>query len=306
MGSLKEKIQSTFNLELSAKKIVEGTITGLHKSPYHGTSTEFLERRPYNNGESTRFLDWKYFAKTEKRYIKKYEEETNLRCHIVLDVSSSMYYPQPLSIDLEKSKIGYATLLSASLMQIMHKQRDAIGLSMFSDDIEFYSIEKTSRSHFKTLLGVLESNFVKDLKSRTTKFYKSLHLLAEMFHKRSLIVIISDFVDTEKNIDELFEALKHLSFRKHEIILFHVVDKSTEIELDFENKYHKFIDIETNKELVLDSLDLRDIYLASTKSYSQTLRYKALQYKMDYKLLDIKNGFNDALISYLMQRKKIF
>ena len=306
MGNLKEKIDSVFNLELSAKRIVEGTISGLHKSPFHGFSTEFLERRPYNNGESTRFLDWKYFAKTDKKYIKKYEEETNLRCHIILDVSSSMYYPQPLSAELEESKIGYATLLSASLMQIMNKQRDAIGLSMFSDEIEFYSKEKTSRTHFKTLLGELEYNLLKDSKLEKTKLYNSLHNLADRFHKRSLIVIISDFIDSNKNEEELFEALKHLSFRKHEIILFHVVDKATEIDLDFDNNYHRFIDLESNKEIVLDNLDMRKEYELMTSNHAKMLRFKALQYKMDYKLLDIKLGFKDAIINYLTQRKKIF
>jgi uncharacterized protein (DUF58 family) len=306
MEDLKEKIQSVFNLELSAKRIVEGTISGLHKSPFHGFSTEFLERRPYNNGESTKFLDWKYYAKTDKKYIKKYEEETNLRCHIVLDVSSSMYYPQPLSIVLEESKIGYATLLSASLMQIMNKQRDAIGLSMFSDEIEFYSKEKTSRSHFKTLLGTLESNLLKDSKSEKTKLYSSLHNLAERFHKRSLIVVISDFVDSNKDVEELFEALKHLSFRKHEILLFHVVDKETEMGLEFENNYHKFIDLESNEEIVLDNLDMRKDFEQIASNRAKTLKFKSLQYKMDYKLLDIKAGFKDAIISYLNQRKKIF
>jgi len=306
MNKLKEKIQAVYNLELSANKIVEGIISGLHKSPFHGFSTEFLERRPYNNGESTRFLDWKYFAKTDKKYIKKYEEETNLRCHIVLDVSSSMYYPQPLSTDLEESKIGYATLLSASLMQIMNKQRDAIGLSMFSDELEFYSKEKTSRSHFKILLGKLESNLIKNVKLENTKLYDSLHELAERFHKRSLIVVVSDFVDSNKNADELFEALKHLSFGKHEIILFHIVDKETEMDLDFDNNYHKFVDVESNEEIVLDNLDLREEYKEMSSNHVKILKFKALQYKMDYKLLNIRDGFKDAIISYLIQRKKIF
>ena len=306
MDSLKEKIQSVYNLELSAKKIVEGTISGLHKSPFHGFSTEFLERRPYNNGESTRFLDWKYFAKTDKKYIKKYEEETNLRCHIVLDVSSSMYYPQPLSTDLEQSKIGYATLLSASLMQIMNKQRDAIGLSMFSNELEFYSREKTNRTHFKTLLGKLENNLKKNIKLEKTKIHDSLHKLAERFHKRSLIIVISDFVDSSKNTDELFEALKHLAFRKHEIILFHILDKETELDLNLDNNYHKFIDVESNDELVLDNLDLQEEYKKMAFENVKMLKFKALQYKMDYKILNIKEGFKDAVISYLIQRKKIF
>ena len=176
--SLHNKISFAFNLELSARRIVEGTISGLHKSPFHGFSTEFLERRPYNNGESTRFLDWKYFAKSEKKYIKNFEEETNLRCHIVLDVSSSMYYPKPISDDFEKNKIGFATLLSAVLMQIMNKQRDAIGLSMFADEIEFYAREKTSRSHFKSLLGNLEANYLRKDATGSTKLYSSLHNLA--------------------------------------------------------------------------------------------------------------------------------
>jgi uncharacterized protein (DUF58 family) len=306
MDILKEKIQSVFNLELSAKKIVEGTISGLHKSPFHGFSTEFMERRPYNNGESTRFLDWKYLAKTDKKYIRKYEEETNLRCHIVLDISSSMYYPKPLSSNIEESKIGFATLLSASLMQIMNKQRDAIGLSMFSDEIEFYSMEKTNKRHFKTLLGKLESNLFREESLEKTKLYSSLHNLAERFHKRSLIVVISDFVDSDKNTEELFEALKHLSFNKHEIVLFHIIDKDTEMDLNFSGNYHKFIDLENNSEIILDNLDLRDEYSSKVSEYAKLLRFKALQYKMDYQMIDIKNGFRNAIVAYLLQRKKIF
>lgn len=303
---LYNEIRSTFNLELSAKKIVEGTISGLHKSPFHGFSTEFLERRPYNNGESTRFLDWKYLAKTEKKYIKKYEEETNLRCHIILDISSSMYYPRPLSKNIEESKIGFATLLSASLMQVMNKQRDAIGLSMFADEIEFYSKEKTNRSHFKSLLGKLEANLFREENYERTKLYNSLHSLAERFHKRSLIVVISDFVDSEKDAKQLFEALKHLSFNKHEIILFHIMDKNTELNLNFDGNYHRFIDLENKNELILENFDLREDFKKRVDKHVKTLRYGALQYKMDYVDIDIKEGFQNAIINYLIQRKKIF
>ena len=304
--NLNKETKAVLNLELSAKKIVEGTISGLHKSPFHGFSTEFLERRPYNTGESTRFFDWKYLAKTEKKFIKKYEEETNLRCHIVLDVSSSMYYPLPISSTLEKSKIGFATLLSASLMHIMSKQRDAIGLSMFSDEIEFYSKEKTNRRHFKNLLGKLELNLLKEKSASKTKLYSSLHSLAERFYKRSLIVVISDFLDSNKNTEELFEALKHLSFNKHEIIMFHLLDNKTEVELDFEDDYHKFIDIENKKEIFLNSKIIKENYKTRSLEYVNVLKTKALQYKIDYKVINIGDGFEKAIISYLLQRKKIF
>lgn len=301
-----EKTSTVFNLEFYTKKIVEGFISGLHKSPFHGFSTEFSERRPYNNGENTRFLDWKYFAKTDKKFIKKYEEETNLRCHIILDVSASMYYPRPLSKNLEKSKIGFATLLSAIFMQIMAKQRDAIGLSMFSDKIDFYSKEKTNRKHFKNLLGKLETNFFNDKKNKATNIFNSLHNLAERFHKRSLIVIISDFVDSEKHTHELFEALKHLSFNKHEIILFHIVDEKTELDLVFDDNYLKIEDLETGNNILLNTREAKEEFLKKTKKHTELLKINSLQYKMDYKIIDIKSGFDTAIINYLNKRKKIF
>lgn len=306
MKNFLDQYRAFFNLELSAKKIVEGSMSGLHKSPFHGFSTEFLERRPYNSGESTRFLDWKYLAKTDKKFVKIYEEETNLRCHIILDVSSSMYYPEPVHNDPEKSKIGFATLLSASLMHIMQKQRDAIGLSFVSDKIDFYSREKTNRKHFKTLLGKLEDNMFDLNREKKSMLYQGIHDLAERFHKRSLIVVISDFVDSGYSVDEMFKSLKHISFDKHEIILFHLLDQDTEVDLSLSKNYTQFIDIETSEKILLNVEDHRDEYKTVVNSQINSLRLNALKYKMDYQYINIREGFERAVLSYLTKRKKIF
>ncbi|MCK5824346.1 MAG: DUF58 domain-containing protein [Ichthyobacteriaceae bacterium] len=303
---LNEEILKKINLEISARRIVEGTISGLHKSPFHGFSTEFAERRQYNNGESTRFLDWKYFAKTEKKYIKKYEEETNLRCHIILDTSSSMFFPNPISADLEKSKIGYGTLLASVFMHIIRKQRDAVGLSMISDTIEFNSQEKTNYSHYQKLLSVLDSNLTSKRVNSKSNIIDNLNQLADKFHRRSFIIVISDFSDNSMDADKLFDAIKHLSYKKHEVVLFNITDKLKEVDLNYTDSVIKFIDLESNESVLWTKGQGIDDYRNMVMSQSELLRKKSLQYKFDYQQLDINKGFEGAIFSYLKKRSTFF
>ncbi|MGJ8761837.1 MAG: DUF58 domain-containing protein [Polaribacter sp.] len=293
------------NLDLLAKQVVEGFITGIHKSPFHGFSVEFSEHKLYNKGESTRHIDWKLFAKTEKLYTKKYEEETNLRCHIIIDNSASMHYPivKKQTVD-NLNKVGFSAVASASLMEILKRQRDAVGLSIYGDSYEYYAPEKGSERHRKMLLHQLEQLLVSESKS-STETYRYLHEIAEKIHRRSLIFVFTDMFQPNKDNEILFEALKHLKFNKHEVVLFHTYDGETEFNFNFDNNPKKFVDVETGEEINIYAENIREKYTALVGDYFKELKNKCLQYKIDYIPVDIRKGYNEVLTAYLISRKKI-
>ncbi|MBE7651957.1 DUF58 domain-containing protein [Tenacibaculum finnmarkense] len=292
------------NLELLAKQVVEGFITGIHKSPFHGFSVEFSEHKLYNKGESTRHIDWKLFAKTEKLYIKKYEEETNLRCHIIIDNSASMHYPIIKNQRINHlNKIGFSAVAAACLMEILKKQRDAVGLSIYSDSYEYYAPEKGSERHRKMLLNQLD-HLVTSTSKASTETYQYLHEIAEKIHQRSLIFLFTDMFQTTKNEEELFDALRHLKFNKHEVILFHTYDKKTELLFNFDNSPKKFVDIETGEEINLHPDNIQKQYTELSKTHHKNLKNKCLQYKIDYIPVDINEGFDKILTTYLISRQK--
>jgi len=292
------------NLELLAKEVVEGFITGMHKSPFHGFSVEFSEHKLYNMGESTRHIDWKLFAKTEKLYTKKYEEETNLRCHIVIDNSASMHYPKIKAQETEKfNKIGFSVVAAASLMELLKRQRDAVGLSVFSDTYEYYAPEKGSDRHRMMLLHQLEK-VLSSTSNRGTNTYRYLHEIAEKIHRRSLLLVFTDMFQTSNETKEMFEALRHLKYNKHEVVLFHVFDKKTELNFDFDNTPKKFVDTETNEEVDLFAFDIKEKYQKSVVNYFKELKIKCLQYQIDYVPVDVKKDFISVLTKYLISRRK--
>ncbi|MGJ8743311.1 DUF58 domain-containing protein [Polaribacter sp.] len=292
------------NLDLLAKQVVEGFITGIHKSPFHGFSVEFSEHKLYNNGESTRHIDWKLFAKTEKLYTKKYEEETNLRCHIIIDNSASMHYPILKKQTVNSlNKVGFSAVAAASLMEILKRQRDAVGLSIYSDSYEYYAPEKGGERHRTMLLHQLEKLFL-PAKKTTTETYKYLHEIAEKIHRRSLIFLFTDMFQTSKADDALFEALRHLKYNKHEVILFHTYDGKTEFDFNFDNSPKKFIDVETGEEINVFAENIKEKYKELVGNYFKELKNKCLQYKIDYVPVDIHKGYNEILTSYLIGRKK--
>ncbi|MCD8431431.1 DUF58 domain-containing protein [Tenacibaculum finnmarkense genomovar ulcerans] len=292
------------NLELLAKQVVEGFITGIHKSPFHGFSVEFSEHKLYNKGESTRHIDWKLFAKTEKLYIKKYEEETNLRCHIIIDNSASMHYPIIKNQTINHlNKIGFSAVAAACLMEILKKQRDAVGLSIYSDSYEYYAPEKGSERHRKMLLNQLD-HLVTSTSKASTETYQYLHEIAENIHRRSLIFLFTDMFQTTKNEEELFDALRHLKFNKHEVILFHTYDKKTELLFNFDNSPKKFVDIETREEINLHPDNIQKQYTELSEIQHKNLKNKCLQYKIDYIPVDINEGFDKILTAYLISRQK--
>lgn len=291
------------NLDLLAKQVVEGFITGIHKSPFHGFSVEFSEHKLYNKGESTRHIDWKLFAKTEKLYTKKYEEETNLRCHIIIDNSASMHYPFVKNQTLENlDKVGFSAIAAASLMEILKRQRDAVGLSIYSDTYEYYAPEKGSERHRKMLLHQLEQLLVSESKT-TTETYKYLHEIAEKIHRRSLIFLFTDMFQTNQEDEALFEALRHLKYNKHEVVLFHTYDAKTELNFNFDNAPKKFVDVETNEEINVYAENVQEKYKEIVEDYFKELKNKCLQYKIDYVPVDINKGYNAILTTYLLQRK---
>ena len=291
------------NLDLLAKQVVEGFITGIHKSPFHGFSVEFSEHKLYNNGESTRHIDWKLFAKTEKLYTKKYEEETNLRCHIIIDNSASMHYPIVKKQSLDTlNKIGFSAVAAASLMEILKRQRDAVGLSIYSDSYEYYAPEKGSDRHRSMLLYQLEE-VLKSASKTATETYKYLHEIAEKIHRRSLIFLFTDMFQTSKEDEALFEALRHLKYNKHEVVLFHTYDGKTELNFNFDNAPKKFVDVETGEAINVYAENVQQKYTELASNYFKELKNKCLQYKIDYVPVDIHKGFNDILTAYLLQRK---
>jgi len=293
------------NLELLATQVVEGFISGLHKSPFHGFSAEFAEHKIYNKGESTKHIDWKLFAKTDKLYTKRYEEETNLRCHFILDNSSSMHYPKLKEFSIDSlNKIAFSTLAIAAIMNLMKRQRDAVGLSIFSDNYEYYASEKGSERHHQMLLAQLNAALKRDKKEIKTNTYSSLHLIAEKLKRRSLVFLFSDMFQTEAEEIELFEALQHLKYNKHEVVLFHTYDKSKELDFDFNNKPKRFVDVETGEYVNLYADNIRENYEAAVSSYFESLKLKCGQYRINYVNADINEGFNKILTTYLLERQK--
>jgi uncharacterized protein (DUF58 family) len=293
------------NLELLANQVVEGFISGIHRSPFHGFSAEFAEHKIYNNGESTRHIDWKLYAKTDKLYTKRYEEETNLRCHMILDNSASMYYPEVDNLSIDSlHKIGFSVLAIAALMNILKRQRDAVGLSIYSDCYNYYAPEKGSERHFQMLLAQLSEIGKTKNPPKETKTYTYLHQIAENIKRRSLIFLFTDMFQTEKDDAELFEALRHLKYNKHDVVLFHPMDKQHELFFNFENTPKRFIDVETGEHLDLYADNIKEAYHKQTSAYIADIKMKCAQYKIKYVDIDIKSDFSTVLNTFLVERNK--
>jgi uncharacterized protein (DUF58 family) len=304
MENIKQSELARFgNIEFLAKQVVEGFITGLHKSPFHGFSVEFAEHRIYNKGESTRHIDWKLFGKTDKLFTKKYEEETNLRCQIVIDTSSSMLFP----VGEKQTKLSFSVLAAASLIELFKKQRDAVGITLFSDKINLHTENKSSTRHHRYLYSELEKCFEQystNNKSESATI-QTLHDVAELCSQRSLIIIFSDFLDDPDRRDDFFNALQHLKHNKHEIIVFHTVDTSKEIEFDLENRPYNIIDMETGEQIKLQPNQFKEKYTTAIKSYFREIELKCTDYKIDFMKADINAGYYDILLKYLIKRQRM-
>ena len=304
----RRKFQQLSKLEFMAKQAVEGFITGMHKSPFHGFSVEFAEHRLYNTGESTRHIDWKLYARSEKLFVKRYEEETNLRCHLVIDHSSSMYFPAGVKAESDNlNKLKFSIYASAAMIELFRRQRDAVGLSLFSDTVSLKTKAKSSASHHQFLYNELEVllNGMDKPSPKKTFTVDALHEIAESIPRRSLVVLFSDMLDNSERSDELFSALQHLKHNKHEVILFHTVDKSKELDFDYANRPYTFVDMESGDEVKVNPRDVREEYVKGITEFTAELKLKCGQYGIDFVEADINAGFNQILLQYLVKRKKM-
>lgn len=309
MSINQQEVQQLSHLELLAKQVVEGFITGLHKSPFHGFSVEFAEHRLYNTGESTKHIDWKLFGRSDKLFVKRYEEETNLRCQIIIDNSSSMHYPEILKgNDKLLNKVSFAGHCAAAITYLLRQQRDAVGLSVFSDELELNTPAKSSSIHHKYLFSRID-NIISEaevMKQKKTAAAAALHLIAESIHKRSLVIIFSDMMETNyEQRDELFGALQHLKHNKHEVILFHVTDKKKEEEFDFDNRPYLFVDVETGEQVKVHSNEIKENYVRSMAVFKKELADKCAQYRIDFVEADIHQGYKQVLLPYLLKRERM-
>lgn len=303
------ELQKFRSLELIAKQVVEGFITGMHKSPFHGFSVEFAEHRLYNSGESIKNIDWKLYGRTDRLYVKRFEEETNLRCQLVIDNSSSMYYPLVKKYNPEKpNKILFSVYAAAALMYLMKKQKDAVGLHIYNEDIELSTPVKSNDIHHKNLYAELERLLAKEnvTQRKKTNLVKSLHLIAEKIHKRSLVALFSDMFDSSVPDEQLFAALQHLKYNKHEVILFHVTDKNIEENFMFDNRPFRIKGMEEDGQIKLNPVDIRENYIRKMKAYKQELISRCLQYKIDFVDADINKGFSQILFPYFAKRQKLY
>lgn len=280
------------SLELKARTVVEGFMVGYHKSPYHGFSVEFSEHRPYLQGDSIRNIDWKVYGRKEKFFVKRYEEETNLVCNVILDVSKSMNYKNKGKL----SKLEYGKILVASLSYLMVKQQDAVGLTLFSDKIENEIQPKTSRVYLNRLLAQLaETN-----PSNATDTSKCLDVVSERIKKRGLVIIISDFFD---DIEKVLNSIKRFRYKKNEVIIFQLLDP---IERNFAfEKDAIFVDLETGEELTTQSVQIQKEYQKTFTDYLHKLSSECLNSGVEYNLIDTSQNFDTALLSYFKKRIKL-
>ncbi len=298
--NLLEIAESFDNLDLLASQVVEGFITGMHKSPFHGFSVEFAEHRLYNTGESTKNIDWKLFGRTDKLFVKRFDEETNLRCHILLDVSPSMFYPKE-----SRLKIRFACIAAAVLSNLMKRQRDAFGLYKFSDKIVSSFDVRSSASHYNLILNELQQTYKGQASGQSTNVAQTLDAIAEQIHRRSLVVILSDMFDASSDNEALFDALQHLKFRKHEVIVFHIVDGETELDFNFNNRPYRFVDSESGEELKLYPDDVKSLYLEKINHFKKELRLKCNQYKIDFVEADVRKDFSQILLPFFAKRARM-
>lgn len=293
------------HLEILARQVVEGFLTGLHKSPFHGFSVEFSEHRAYNPGESTRHVDWKLLARTDKYYVKRYEEETNLRCQLVIDTSSSMFFPKVEDDSQEMNKARFAACASACLMQLLAKQRDAVGLTLVDDKIELHTRAKSSPVHISQIYQHLDQLFDKqaDEAARQTNLAECIDELAERLPRRSLVIFFSDWL--EPNVESLFQKLQRLKFQGHEVVFFHLMDKEMEDEFALDNRPYQLIDPESGETLRIQPGLVREKYLEQWSAHKLELRNLCLKNKVDYVEAKINEGFVPVIQQYLHKRQKL-
>ena len=297
-------------LDFFARQVVEGFITGRHRSPFHGFSAEFSDYRQYNTGESTRNLDWRLYARTDKLFVKQFEEETNLRCQLLIDQSTSMLYPIEGQGDVEHpNKLTFAVYAAAVLIELLHRQRDAFGLTLLSNGIDRHTPCRSNATHQRYLLGMLDELLqpvnADSRPMRTTDIADAIHLAAEQIHRRSLVVLFTDAFVRDDQREPLIDALRHLRHNKHEVILFHTFDRDHELQLDYDSHPHRFIDLETGQQVKLQPSEIADAYSKEMIQQQADLQQRALQYRIDYVPVDVAQGFHQIILPFLLRRSKV-
>src|SRR5690606_346568 len=291
------------NLELIARQVVEGFIIGLHKSPFHGFSVEFAEHRLYNPGDSLKHIDWRVLGRTDKLFVKKYEEETNLRCCLALDLSASMNFRKD---EQSPSKREYAFFMSAAILQMLKRQLDASSPVFFDEHIQWFSDCRSTLSHYHYLTQELSRKLRPHAEeSKGTGIYQSLHEIAERMHRRSLIVILSDMIDDAADSGALFSALQHLRYNKHEVILFHITEGFLEVDFNFENRPYEFVDMETGERVRLQPQQIKEDYTKKMRDFRQIVENQCHQYSIDYIPIDLSVPVEQALYAFLWKRNKM-
>ena len=280
------------SMSLRARLVVEGYIIGHHRSPYHGFSVEFAEHRSYGPGDEIKHIDWKLFGKTDRLYVKRYEEETNLSAHIILDTSKSMLYNSA-----EVSKLSYANSLAASLSYLMINQQDAVGIAKFSDKIDTFIPPKARPSHLNLILSQLDDKY----SGNDTQIGIVLHELADRIRKRGMVILISDLLDKPENI---MKGLKHFRHQNQEVIVFHIKDRK-ESEFDF-NTRTKFFDMETGEEIVTEPWHIRSNYNELISRIESSYKSNCRENLIDYIPLFTDQGLDIGITEYLIKRSKLF
>ena len=325
------------SLDLYARQVVEGFITGRHRSPFHGFSAEFSDYRQYNPGEPTRNIDYRLYGRTDRLYVKQFEEETNLRCQIFIDCSRSMLFPLEHHANIDQpNKLTFSAYAAAVLIELLHRQRDAFGLSLFTPQTQntdthnsefkiqnselYHTPCRSSRLHQQHLLAQLDT-LLQPIQIKNSEFKiqnsefktlpEALHLTAEHIHRRSLVVIFTDALLPQTSDllpqtsqEPLFDALRHLRHNKHEVILFHTYHSVHELNLDYGDRPTLFIDLETGQQLRLTPSQIADRYRQQTASDFASLQQHALQYRIDYQPVDVCRGFHQVLLPFLLKRNK--
>lgn len=305
-----DQISRYKSLDFFARQVVEGFITGRHKSPFHGFSAEFSDYRQYNTGESTRHIDWHLYGRTDRLYVKQFEEETNLRCQLLIDQSTSMLFPLEGQGDLEHpNKLTFSVYAAAVLIELLHRQRDAFGLTLLGDGIDLNTPCRSNAVHQRYLLGLLDPLLqpvdTEHRPMRGTSLAESIHLLAEQMHRRSLVVLFTDAFVRPDETEPLFDALRHLRHNKHEVILFHTFDRARELDLAYDARPYQFIDLESGRQLRLQPNEIADAYAREMNALQADLQQHALQYHIDYIPVDVAQGFHQVLLPFLLKRSKV-
>ncbi|SMG27767.1 Protein of unknown function DUF58 [Marivirga sericea] len=295
-----ENLPEIPSLDLLAKQLVEGFITGMHKSPFHGFSVEFAEHRLYNSGESTRHIDWKVYAKTDRLYTKRYDEETNLRAYILLDNSSSMYYPSQ-----NNGKIRFSVLAASTLAYLLQRQRDAVGLISFSDQIDVFTEAKSTRAHLQNIFVHLQKILKQNQQQKSTELSRSLHIVAEKIHKRSLVIIFSDLMTRPEQLEEFFKAIQHIKHRKHEVLFFQVNEPLTELDFELEDRPYLIEDLESGQKMKLNPSQIKETYHKKVDDYYKQIALKCHQYKVDLTKININDNIQKVLAEFLIKRNKM-